>query len=380
MGMKVNKLIIYTFLYILLFSSLSSPVFAVNQSNKCLKILWVTVCIPVPPHKQLPHPFPFPTKKIKPSPTNKPTSTPTPTATPIPTITPTPTPLTIGAKLSEYVQPTGQDCDIAIPSDYATIQAGVNAAVSGDTVCVAEGVFNEDIVINKAIRLSGNGPDKSIINGQGINYLGYGVSTVVIPDSAESNITIEGFSINGVGTGPFDSTVLLLGNSSGAKIRYNHIVSGINGYAFYVQWVRSNDIIQHNIFEGNNSNQVAKFSHDGPSENEQIVNNTFTGTVTSTGVSDSGVVFSFGGKNSILKQNVFNTNGTVLYLMGIAFTPNIVTENNFNSPTDRKLYLSGGNSTPLSAENNWWGDTDPSDKISGDVDFIPFAMTPFIEN
>lgn len=287
---------------------------------------------------------------------------------------------TIGANLAAYVPPTGSECDINIPAQYPTIQAGINAASSGNTVCVGTGNYNEDVIVDKSIRLSGRGSDKSIINGQGQNYFGYGVSAVVIPNSSGDNVTLEGFRINGVGTAPFDPTVLLFGSFPGAKIQYNHIVSGNSGFAFKVEWIRTNDIIQNNIFEGNNSNQIINTNHNGPAENEQILNNTFTGTVmVNSSVSDSGVVFKFGGKNSIIKHNVFSTGGMVYELMQITYTPNIVTENNFNSPTDRKIRLSGGNAIMLNAENNWWGSTDPSANIFGDIDYSPFALSPFPE-
>lgn len=292
---------------------------------------------------------------------------------------------TIGANLNTYVPPAGSECDINVPSQYATIQAAVDAAVSGNTVCVGIGTYNENVTINKSITLAGRGASKSIINGQAQSYNIYGVSTVVILN-ASGNITVEGFRIIGAGTAPNDSSVLLLGSSSGAIIQYNHIISGNSGYAFYIQWIRSNDVIQNNILEGNNSNQVFTSNHNGPTENEQILNNTFTGTVlVNSSVSDSGVVFKFGGKNSIIKQNVFSTDGMVDELMQITYTPNIVTENNFSSPTDRKLRLSGGNLVPLNAENNWWGTTEPtateygSANIIGVVDYTPFALSPFPE-
>ena len=37
-----------------------------------------------------------------------------------------------------------------------------------------------------------------------------------------------------------------------------------------------------------------------------------------------------------------------------------------------------GGTADLDAENNWWGDFDPSDQVTGNVDYTPYAGGPFI--
>ena len=43
---------------------------------------------------------------------------------------------------------------INIPSDYSTIQEGINASVDGDTVLVAQGNYIENLVLEKEIVLA----------------------------------------------------------------------------------------------------------------------------------------------------------------------------------------------------------------------------------
>ncbi len=84
---------------------------------------------------------------------------------------------------------------------FCTIQAGIDAAINGDEVLVAEGTYNEGINFNgKAITVrSTDGPDVTTIDGPG-----GGVGSVVRCISGEgSNTVLQAFTITGgAGTGP----------------------------------------------------------------------------------------------------------------------------------------------------------------------------------
>lgn len=56
---------------------------------------------------------------------------------------------------------------INVPSDYSTIQAAIDAAIDGDTIFVAEGIYNENIVIDKGIKIIGETVTITIIDGGG---------------------------------------------------------------------------------------------------------------------------------------------------------------------------------------------------------------------
>lgn len=309
MNIKINHFLSVFFLFLICFSVLSSPVFATKPSERII----------------------------------------------------------VGAKLKEYKPPTRSHCDINVPKQYATIQGAINSASNGDVVCVGAGTYNEDVLINKSIRLSGKGAHKTIINGQGRIWPG----TVYI---TAKNVVFEGFFISGVAPTatvqldvndfPYDST-----------IQHNWMKAGYGAMALQLDGFQ-NTLVQNNILEGNNSPHVARESG-GSSGRVDFLNNTFMGTVNPNDRSDTGITLDAGLPNSLIQRNVFNTTGTQIVLIAPNGT-SIINENNFNSSVIRKV--SNGWPTTVNAENNWWGDLDPADNIQGDVDYTPFATTPFAEN
>jgi hypothetical protein len=298
---------------------------------------------------------------------------PTITPTPTPTSIPTPTPLVIGAALGNYTKPTGQDCDITIPSQFSTIQMGINAAVNGDTVCVSAGIYNENVRVNKSITLAGYGSDSpSVINPVTPMY-NEGAAIKIEAD----NVTIKGFEITGLGP-DYQNSALRIGESrSGAIVNYNHIIAGNGGLAILTDGFQNNHLIQNNIIEGKNSPQVVLVNGQPnvakPSFKVDFLNNTFTGTSAPTVRDNSGTVLTQHANNSVISKNVFNTTGAT-YAM-IDTTATVMNFNNINTATVLKV-----KGTPVNAENNWWGDTDPSNNVSGDVDFTLFTSSPFAEN
>ena len=83
---------------------------------------------------------------------------------------------------------------IDVPSDYPTIQEGINAANPGDTVFVYPGTYNETIILKSGVKLQGSGTDFTTIDG--------GSNGSVVKMSGISDVTISGFTItNGLGDG-----------------------------------------------------------------------------------------------------------------------------------------------------------------------------------
>ena len=87
---------------------------------------------------------------------------------------------------------------INIPTDYSTIQDGINASVDGDTVLVADGTYYENLIIDKDITLGSH----FIIDG----------------DYSHRDATIIDGSAYDENSGPFGSCVLFLPPENGDQI------------------------------------------------------------------------------------------------------------------------------------------------------------------
>ncbi len=55
---------------------------------------------------------------------------------------------------------------IIVPDDYPTIQGAVDHAVDGDTIMVRAGVYNEHVVVDKQLKIEGDGTNVTIVDGQ----------------------------------------------------------------------------------------------------------------------------------------------------------------------------------------------------------------------
>lgn len=53
--------------------------------------------------------------------------------------------------------------------NYSSIQAAIDEADPGDTICIAPGAYKENVHINKSLNILGSSIDGTIVNGQGYN-------------------------------------------------------------------------------------------------------------------------------------------------------------------------------------------------------------------
>ncbi len=100
------------------------------------------------------------------------------------------------------------------PGQYATIQAAVNAASADDTVMVAAGIYNENVVISTSgLRLKAIG--RAVIDGAGLT--GTGILALGTAAQPVADVEVSGFEVRGFQRG------IVLQFTTGARISRNDI-------------------------------------------------------------------------------------------------------------------------------------------------------------
>jgi len=91
------------------------------------------------------------------------------------------------------ISPVCSSATIEVPKDYPTIQAAIDAAVNGDTVLVAPGIYSEiEVRLTSRIYLqSSHGPEMTVISGD------------VIFDCGNYTPELIGFTVNSISVGYF---------------------------------------------------------------------------------------------------------------------------------------------------------------------------------
>jgi parallel beta-helix repeat protein len=120
--------------------------------------------------------------------------------------------------------------------NYSTIQLAIDISSIGDIVYIHNGIYSENILINKSISLTGENKENSIINGNG--------SENVITIRAEF-VNITGFKIqNGQNSG------ILIENSKNCRVFRNVIDNNSIGIKIFSS---NNSIISNNTIANNSA-------------------------------------------------------------------------------------------------------------------------------
>jgi hypothetical protein len=162
-----------------------------------------------------------------------------------------------------------------VPTEYATIQAAVDAAQPGDTVKVAAGEYHESVVMRPGVCLLGSGAKHSVLDAQG-------ESRTLVDLTGAPGSTVSGFTLRGTvsnatdtcdGDDPFGCSgdwyraAIYIGGSTwddptrdAPPIIINNVIEANDvGVMFY--W-RSNALLRNNVFVGNTNGFIANHFQD----------------------------------------------------------------------------------------------------------------------
>ena len=195
---------------------------------------------------------------------------------------------TIGIQQKETLAPSNHR-EIVVPDNYATICEAIDNASSGDMIYVKNGVYHENIIIDKSVSVIGENSKNTIVIGSG-GFLGSNVFTIEADNVVISGFTIESLSYSnasycasGIGIGVGNLTSFTVGEET---IPSNSIggdnCSIIGNYIVNASWGivcsgggKSYTTISHNNITANNEGGIALYGGSSKiiSENS-ICNNT----------------------------------------------------------------------------------------------------------
>ncbi|MGB9795024.1 right-handed parallel beta-helix repeat-containing protein, partial [Caldisericum exile] len=175
---------------------------------------------------------------------------------------------------------------------FAKIQDGINAVNLGGTVYVAAGTYTEQILIQKSLKLIGEGADKTIIKAPStLPPASDPSSSIVIVSGAGVNAEISGFTIEGPGPSSCGSigSGIFVRDGAYAYIHYNKILD-----------------IRDSVFSGCQNGIAIQIGRKfySTSGTATIENNTITG------YQKGGIVVDNTGSSATISKNVITGAGT----------------------------------------------------------------------
>lgn len=244
----------------------------------------------------------------------------------------------------------GSPGTLEVPSsNYPTIQDAINNANSGDLIFVHDGIYSENLVINKSVSLVGEDRDLTVIYGGGASPY-YAINVIA------GGVIIKDFTVRANSSTRNSITV----NSAGNVLENNIFEEGYNGIGlFSSDNIVSNNTIHDNQYAGLN---LFASNHNVISDN-LIVNNSYAGVVLDQSAND------------VFSGNTIYDNPEGLTLSSSP-SNNVFYHNNFNNTV--QLSSDSVNSTnvwSLNGEGNYWSDYTGQDSNNDGIGNIPYNIT-----
>jgi len=149
--------------------------------------------------------------------------------------------------------------------DYTSIQDAINAASDGDTIWVKDGSYNEQLTVDKSVRILANNGDHPIL------YASTWVPSITV---TAPNVTISGFKIYGNSGPTAGATILASTDSDGLKVTSNtfKVIAGETGNIT----LKVTAGIRGVIFDSNNINDYRVGVYLEAGGNASIIRNSYS--------------------------------------------------------------------------------------------------------
>ncbi|MCK4313508.1 right-handed parallel beta-helix repeat-containing protein, partial [Candidatus Bathyarchaeota archaeon] len=167
----------------------------------------------------------------------------------------------IALPLEISAQQTSQIRNLNKNEDYETIQRAINDASVGDVIYVGNGLYNENVVVNKTLSLIGENRFNTIIDG--------GDSGNILLITAD-NVTVTGFTLQNSGL------VLTVGGVYIDHSVHNKIIGNVmknNKYGIYLSYSGGNSITNNTIFNNSYGIDLVSSTDNIITSNNLIYNN-----------------------------------------------------------------------------------------------------------
>ena len=255
------------------------------------------------------------------------------------------------------------------PENYRSIQNAIDNASIDDTIFVYNGIYYENIIVNKTVNIIGENKENTIIKGN-INEI-YDEFLIVFY-VLENNVNISGFTItnsipeNNLLNYSFFSVGILI-NANNTKIQGNIIKENTFGISLDNSF---NNKIINNILTDNFIQIRILGSSDNTIENCEITNynqNIFLQTNQEIGIS-----FDIADNNTIVNNTISNISGIAIQF-SYSCKNNTIYYNNFINNKEN-ANDSGENNWDNGLHGNYWDQYNETDKNNDGIGDIPYKI------